>query len=80
MTVLAVFRSRAQALDAIALLKNAGVPARAGATPREAGCGCGISAAFDARFFVRAKQLVQARCYSSFYGYYKACGGTFLRC
>lgn len=44
MTILAVFRSRAQTLDYVAALKNAGIPASAVATPKEAGVGCGISA------------------------------------
>lgn len=80
MTVLAVFRSRAQALDAIALCKSAGVPARAVATPQEAGCGCGLSAAFDLRFLPRVKRLLSSGRYSSFQAFYRDCGGVFVRC
>ena len=80
MTVLAVFRSRAQALDAISRLKRAGVPARAVATPQEASCGCGISAQLDVRFLARAKCVIRDGRYTSFSGYYKPCGGVYVRC
>ena len=79
MTVLAVFRSRAQALDAIALCKSAGVPARAVATPQEAGCGCGLSVRFDARFYPVVRRLVLRRGYSAFAGFFRAANGGYLR-
>ncbi len=69
MTVLAVFRSRAQTLDFLSRLKASGVPAQAVSTPGEAGVGCGISARFDARFMERAKSLLAKRPYSSFAGF-----------
>ena len=55
MTVLAVFKSRAQTLDFVSLLRSGGVVASAVNTPKEAGVGCGISAKFDERFFPREK-------------------------
>ncbi|MDE5547710.1 MAG: DUF3343 domain-containing protein [Clostridia bacterium] len=69
MTILAVFKSRAQTLDFISRLSHAGVPAQAVSTPKDAGVGCGISAKFDARFFPRAKAVLSARPYSSFAGF-----------
>ena len=69
MTVLAVFRSRAQALDFISYLKRAGVPAQAVSTPKEAGVGCGVSAKFDERFLPRVKLLLEKRRYASFSGF-----------
>ncbi len=69
MTVLAVFRSRAQTLDFIALLRTLGVPAQAVSTPKEAGVGCGISARFDERFLEKAKLALKKKPYSSFAGF-----------
>ena len=69
MTMLAVFKSRAQTLDFIGHLSAAGVPAQAVSTPKEAGVGCGISAKFNARFLSRAKAVLSARSYSSFAGF-----------
>ncbi len=75
MTVLAVFRSRAQTLDFVAALKSAGVPAQPVSTPKEAGVGCGISAKFDARFSERAKLVLARKSYSSFSGFLR--GGSY---
>ena len=69
MTVLAVFRSRAQTLDFLGVAKAAGIPAQAVSTPKEAGVGCGISAKFDERFLGRAKLLLAKKHYSSFSGF-----------
>lgn len=69
MTMLAVFKSRAQTLDYIAALKGVGVPVLAVNTPKEAGVGCGISAKFDARFLGRARLVLQKKLYSSFAGF-----------
>ncbi len=79
MTVLAVFRSRAQTLDFLAAVKAAGVPAQAVSTPREAGVGCGISAKFDSRFSERAKAVLARRHYSAFDGFLREDGGRFFR-
>ncbi|MBR7186250.1 MAG: DUF3343 domain-containing protein [Clostridia bacterium] len=69
MTILAVFRSRAQTLDFLSAVKAIGVPAQAVATPKEAGVGCGISAKFDSAFLERAKRVLARRPYSSFSGF-----------
>ncbi len=72
MTMLAVFRSRAQALEFVSVLRGAGVPVQTVSTPKEAGVGCGISAKFDERFLARAKFLLGKKRYSSFSGFMKA--------
>ena len=77
MTMLAVFRSRAQTLEYISALKISGVPAQAVNTPKEAGVGCGISARFEETFFPRARSCLAKRQYSSFSGFMKNTGGRF---
>lgn len=74
MTILAVFRSRAQTLEFITVLKANGVPAQAVNTPKEAGVGCGISARFEETFLSRARSCLAKRSYSSFSGFLR-CGG-----
>lgn len=69
MTILAVFKSRAQTLDFLGAVKSVGIPAQAVSTPKEAGVGCGISAKFDERFFERAKFVLSKKSYSSFAGF-----------
>ena len=70
MTVLAVFRSRAQTIDYVSKLKARGVTVQTVNTPQEAGVGCGISAKFDGRFLSRAKLVFQTGNYSSFAGFF----------
>lgn len=77
MTLLAVFRSRAQALDCISSLKAAGVPAQAVSNPKEAGVGCGISAMFDERFLSRAMTILNRRRYSAYKGIMKKRGSVY---
>ncbi len=77
MTILAVFRSRAQTLEYISVLKAGGVPAQAVNTPKEAGVGCGISAKFEEAFFPRARACLAKKQYSSFSGFMKNLGGRF---
>ena len=79
MTMLAVFRSRTQALDALARIGGAGVRAQAVATPAEAGCGCGLSVRLDARFYPVVRRLVLRRGYSAFAGFFRAANGGYLR-
>lgn len=69
MTMIAVFRSRAQALEYISFLKANGVPAQAVNTPKEAGVGCGISAKFDESFLSRARACLVKRHYTAFSGF-----------
>lgn len=78
MTMLAVFRSRAQTLDFVSRLKAAGVPVQTVATPPAAGVGCGISAKFEENFFPRVSFLIGKRPYSSFSGFMKERGGSFV--
>ncbi len=78
MTMLAVFRSRAQTLVFLEVLSKSGVPASAVNTPKEAGIGCGISAKFDERFFLRAQALLKRKNYSAFVGFMKGVGGQFF--
>lgn len=75
MTVLAVFRSRAQTLDFIARLQQYGTTAQAVNTPKEAGVGCGISAKFDSSALPRARSILRRTVYSSFAGLYELRGG-----
>lgn len=77
MTVLAIFRSRAQALEYISALRAGGVPAQAVGTPREAGVGCGVSAKFDEAFLSRARLALTKRQYTSFSGFMIGKGNRF---
>lgn len=79
MTVLAVFKSRAQTLDCVSYLRGAGVPAQTVSTPKEAGVGCGISAKFEDAFYPRVRALLSKKSYSSFSGYMKRTAGGFVR-
>ena len=77
MTMLAVFRSRAQTLEYISVLKASGVPAQAVSTPKEAGVGCGISAKFEDSFLPRARVVLARKHYSSFSGFMVRRGSRF---
>lgn len=68
---LAVFRSRSQAMDCMAKMKNFNVAARLINTPKEANVGCGLSIVFPCSSASRAKNLIARANYSSFYGYMK---------
>lgn len=80
MTMLAVFRSRAQTLDFISKLKAAGVLVQAVSTPKDAGVGCGVSAKFDSRFEARVRYLLGKRPYSSFSGLMRQSGNSYVYC
>ena len=69
MTIVAVFKSRAQALDCVSYLRREGIPAQAVSTPQEARVGCGLSVKFEACFLPRVKLLLGRRPYSAFAGY-----------
>ncbi|MGN0823075.1 MAG: DUF3343 domain-containing protein [Candidatus Gallimonas sp.] len=79
MTILAVFRSRAQTIDFVSALRSAGVPASAVSTPPEAGVGCGVSAKFDERFRDRALFLLRKKPYSSYVGMMRRVGNGYAR-
>lgn len=53
--ILAVFRSRSQALDFISKLRANGLSATAVSTPKEANVGCGISAKINEAELSRAR-------------------------
>lgn len=79
MTMLAVFRSRAQSLEFISVLKSGGVAAQAVNTPREANVGCGISVKFEEPFFPRVQYYLRRKPYTSFSGFMKkSFGGRFM--
>ena len=77
MTVLAVFRSRAQTLAFLTALRGMGAAAQAVNTPKEAGVGCGISARFEDAFLHRARRALSSGRYSSFSGFMKQAGRGF---
>lgn len=67
--VLAIFRSRSQAIDCMTKMRALNIPAQLINTPREANVGCGLSLRFTAAAATRAKSLIAKMNYSSFYGY-----------
>lgn len=71
MTILAVFRSRAQSLDYAERLYRYGVEASTMPTPKEAGIGCGLCVRFDSIQLARATAVLRGGRYSSFKGFYK---------
>ena len=79
MTILAVFRSRTQALDALGRASGRGIAAQTVSTPKDAGCGCGLSVRFDARFYPTVAALVRGRAYSSFAGFFRSVNGRYVR-
>lgn len=68
--ILAVFRSRSQALDFISKLRQNGIPAAAVSTPKEANVGCGISARINEAELPRARALAARYRFSAFVGFY----------
>lgn len=71
MTIVAVFKSRAQALDCVSNLRREGIPAQTVSNPHEAGVGCGISVRFEENFLPRARRCLSRKNYSAFAGYMK---------
>ncbi|MDE7082076.1 MAG: DUF3343 domain-containing protein [Clostridia bacterium] len=68
--ILAVFRSRSQAIDCNSRLNKYGINAALINTPKEANIGCGLSVKFAENVLNRAKILIKSGNYSAFYGYY----------
>lgn len=68
--VLAVFRSRAQAIDCNTGLKAAGIPASLVNTPAEANIGCGLSVKIPQSMLARVRFFIRNGKYSAFYGFY----------
>ena len=69
--ILAVFRSRSQAMDCFSRLKTLGISAQLINTPKEANVGCGLSIKFAHSAAMRAKKFISKANYSAFYGYMK---------
>ena len=66
---IAVFRSRAQAVDCNARLRAYGVPSSLINTPKEANIGCGLSVRIPQNMLARAKGIIKNGGYSAFYGF-----------
>lgn len=73
--ILAVFRSRTQAIDCKTKLCAHGVPAAVVATPSELKLGCGFSVKFPAGVQKTAKLIIARAGYSAFYGYVSMISG-----
>lgn len=67
--MLAIFRSRSQAIDCMNKMRALNIPAQLINTPKEANVGCGLSLRFSAAAASRAKGIIAKMNYSSFYGY-----------
>ncbi len=67
--MLAVFRSRSQAIDCNMLLRAYNLPSQLINTPKEANVGCGLSIKFPLSFYQRVKPIIARANYSSFYAY-----------
>ena len=67
--ILAVFRSRSQAVDCNSRLRRGGIPSNLINTPKEANVGCGLSVRFPQNMEMRAKSLIAGGRYSAFYGF-----------
>ena len=67
--ILAVFRSRSQAVDCNSRLRRSGVPSILINTPKEANVGCGLSVKFPPSVEMRARALISGGRYSAFYGF-----------
>ncbi len=69
--ILAVFRSRSQAIDCNARLRAAGIPAGLINTPKEANVVWWVSLGVPEIAFDRVKVAVRSGGYSAFYGFFK---------
>lgn len=79
--ILAVFRSRSQAVDCNSRLRLNGIPSTLINTPKEANIGCGLSVKLPQNALPRAKGVILNARYSAFYGFYSmknTYGKTFL--
>ena len=69
--ILAVFRSRSQAMDCYTKMRAFNIPAQIINTPKEANVGCGLSIKFPFGAAARAKNVISRGTYTAFYGYMK---------
>ena len=67
--MLAIFRSRSQAIDCMTKMRALNIPAQLINTPKEANVGCGLSLKFPNSAATRVKSIISRMNYSSFYGY-----------
>lgn len=67
--ILAVFRSRSQAVDCNSRLRRGGIPSNLINTPKEANIGCGLSVRFPQSMEMRARGLILSGKYSAFFGF-----------
>ena len=67
--MLAIFRSRSQAIDCMTKMRALNIPAQLINTPKEANVGCGLSLKFSGAAASRVKNVIARMNYSSFYGY-----------
>lgn len=80
--LLAVFKSRSQAMDLYSRLSAARIRCAIVNTPKAANVGCGLSVKFDRAALQRVTNIVRAGRYSAFYGFFtllNAYGGTSVR-
>ncbi len=68
--ILAVFRSRSQAVDCNAKLHAYGVQSAIVNTPKDANIGCGLSVKIPQNTLPRVKALIRNCNYSAFYGFF----------
>lgn len=69
--VLAVFRSRTEALTFANLLSSYGVGISIVNTPRRISVSCGISVRFDAKFQSVARDILSRRKFDTFVGFFR---------
>lgn len=69
--LLAVFRSRSQAMDCMNKMRAYNVPAQLINTPKEANVGCGLSLRIPSSHASKARTIISRLGYSAFYGYMK---------
>jgi len=67
--ILAVFRSRSQAIDCNTKLKALRIPTALIPTPKQANVGCGLSVKFGSAYLTRVKNFLNRANYSAFGGY-----------
>ncbi len=66
---LAIFKSRAQAIDCRDALARAGIGCELVSTPSYVGIGCGLSVKVPTTAYLRARNIITRRAYTQFYGY-----------
>ena len=68
--VLAVFRSRNQAVDFYSKLRSQNVRCTLINTPKSANVGCGLSIKLDVVGLNKAKRIIKISDYSAFFGFF----------